>query len=153
MQVPTPTAAPTQPVEQLAMVPPPMPAFDFRASAAETLGSELSEAVCTDAADRVAADAWDLEALVDYGLCLGAEGRVADSDTVLKRMLTFDPGSHRALVGRALNAQAQGDRRAALALYDDALAANPSAEAAARIETARASLEQSASLDPLQAHR
>ena len=116
--------------------PPPQPMASVAAQATQILGAELSPAACDAAKESVTADAWDMDALVDYGLCLASNDQLEQSETVFKRLLTFDPSSYRALVGRAINAEARGDRVAAGNHYRSALAAQPPDNTAEQIQGA-----------------
>jgi len=119
---------------------PPVRPISVQEASARAMDADLTREACSAAKSKVAEDAWDMEALVDFGLCRAAEGDAPGAEDVFRRLLTFDPYSYRAHLGLAALAEASGERGEALASYRAALEAEPPEDAAARIEAAIAEL-------------
>ena len=100
-------------------------AFDLASQAKEILGVQLDGAKCEEASERLEADAWALDAMVDIGFCKAAEGKVDAADEDFSRLLEYTPDNYQALVGRALISAQKGSRQEALGYFQDALNALP----------------------------
>lgn len=120
----------------------PISKTEFFDKAQAMLGADLSVEGCDQARAELRRNAWDMSALVGYGVCLVAEDRPDEADRVFRRLLSIEPTSFEANVGRALVAQIRGDRDEAVSAYRMALAAEaPSPDALAEIQSALAGLE------------
>ena len=114
----------------------------FLQKAEAMLGADLGAAGCDSARADLRQNAWDIAALVGYGLCLAADDRPNEADRVFRRLLSIEPSSFEANVGRALVAQLRGARDDAETAYRAALAAeDASPDAVAEIQTALAQIE------------
>lgn len=107
----------------------------FEASS-KVIEADLSEAACETARADVEEDAWNMEALVDFGLCLASDGDVEGAETIFQRLLTFDPYSYRAHLGLAAIAHSSGDFAGARKAYQAALESEPPEEIAPKIRSA-----------------
>lgn len=99
--------------------------FDIKSEAAAILGKSFSIGACEGAKARLMADAWALEAMIDFAFCKAGEGRLEEADADFARLLAYTPDNYEALVGRGLIAIAGGEREKGLAFYQDALNALP----------------------------
>ncbi|MEO0880564.1 MAG: hypothetical protein AAFY22_12740 [Pseudomonadota bacterium] len=114
--------------------------FVFRERVADILGREFGAAQCEAARSRLDADAWALDAMVNVGLCMAADGEAAEADALLARLLSYTPDNYEALVGRALIAAEAGETGAAKRYFQEALNALPPIEESNRILFAMRSL-------------
>ncbi len=112
------------------------------AVAASLMTGGVSTQACDGAQSRVEADAWDMEALVDYGVCLAADEDYAGAQQVFRRLLSFDPYSYRAHVGLAAASHSIGDVDLARRHYSAALNNDPPAAVKEKIDDALAALAQ-----------
>ncbi len=120
---------------------PPLPdGFDIRAEASAILGRPFDAAACEAAHERLMADAWALDALVDVGFCQAAQGAPGEADATFERLLDYTPDNYEALVGRALVAARRGSRGLASAYFQDALNALPPIDESNRIVDAMSRL-------------
>lgn len=111
-------------------------AFDFMTEAVAILGKSFDIGACEGAKQRLAADAWALDAMIDHAFCKAADGDMDEADADFERLLAYTPDNYEALVGRGLIATARGDRERGQALFQEALNALPPIEESDRIVSA-----------------
>lgn len=111
-------------------------AFDFMTEAVEILGKSFDIGACEGAKQRLAADAWALDAMIDYAFCKAADGRLEEADADFARLLAYTPDNYEALVGRGLIAIANGERERGQQLFQEALNALPPIKESDRIVNA-----------------
>lgn len=107
--------------------------FDINEEAEKILGKKIDTGSCAVVRATLQADAWALDAMVDRGLCLGAEGKLVEADAIFQRLLAYTPDNYEALVGRALVAADQGETQLALKYFQNALNALPPVAESRRI--------------------
>lgn len=114
--------------------------FDFAARIRIILGKDLASAYCNNAGATLEADPWALNAMVDVGLCAAVRGDVTEAEEILSRLLEYTPDNYEAYVGRALIAEAAGEKSVARRYFQDALNTLPPIEESNRIVEAMAQL-------------
>ncbi|MBI1366099.1 MAG: hypothetical protein GC153_09120 [Alphaproteobacteria bacterium] len=114
--------------------------FDFAAKATDILGRSFDSGECAAAKSQLAADAWNLEAMVDVGFCAAIAGDLEKADDLFARLLAYTPDNYEALVGRALIAAKAGEKSVARKYFQDALNAAPPIAASGRIVEAMTGL-------------
>lgn len=111
-------------------------AFDFMTEAVAILGKTFDVGACEGAKQRLAADAWALDAMIDHAFCKAADGALDEADADFERLLAYTPDNYEALVGRGLIAIAEGERQRGQDLFQEALNALPPIAESDRIVSA-----------------
>lgn len=111
-------------------------AFDFMTEAVAILGKSFDVGACEGAKQRLAADAWALDAMIDHAFCKAADGALDEADADFERLLAYTPDNYEALVGRGLIAIAEGERQRGQDLFQEALNALPPIAESDRIVSA-----------------
>ena len=107
--------------------------MNLKAEARRILNFSLDNTSCESAFNRLADDAWALDAMVELGFCKAAAGDLSAADTDFKRLLTYTPDNWQALVGRALIAASRDQTDFAIGFFQDALNVLPPIEESNRI--------------------
>ncbi|MEM6415114.1 MAG: hypothetical protein AAF720_10730 [Pseudomonadota bacterium] len=106
---------------------------NIQKEASAILALDINDEACNSARERLIADAWALDAMVDVGFCKAAEGETNAADADFERLLAYTPDDYRALVGRALIAAVRGESDLAERFFREALNALPPMEESSRI--------------------
>lgn len=110
--------------------------FDLKTEAEAILSRQFDDAVCVSAMERLASDAWALDAMIDLGFCKAIGGDLDAADDDFMRLLAYTPDNYQALVGRALVAAQRGQTDTSLDLFQAALNALPPISESNRIVAA-----------------